>query len=194
MEGARRIDEWSHIADRVPTLSAVPHLAALQEEHAAWLDLLPSEWEVLTMINGERDLRTIAALLARSEFDIAKVVYGLVSTGVVELHVPSAVSARLARMATPPVPLSIIPERPEPVESPPVEVETAPRSLSSTPTEADDLEAGFRRLRRGDFDGAVLAWKRFLGADPNGEWSERVRGGVEAATWLRGLLGARYGD
>ena len=49
------------------------------------LDLLPSEWEVLTMIDGALDLRAIASRLARTEFDLAKVVYGLVSTGVVDV-------------------------------------------------------------------------------------------------------------
>jgi tetratricopeptide (TPR) repeat protein len=44
---------------------------------------------VLTAIDGESDLRAIAASLARSEFDIAKVAYGLLSTGVVELLPPA---------------------------------------------------------------------------------------------------------
>jgi hypothetical protein len=91
MEGARRIDEWSMISDRVPSLLAVPALTALQQDmHAPMLDLLPSEWEVLTMIDGATDLRAISAKLARSEFDTAKVVYGLVSTGVVSLKIPQA--------------------------------------------------------------------------------------------------------
>ena len=47
------------------------------------LDLLPHEWEVLTMIDGERDLRAIAASLGRDEFEIAKIAYGLVTTGVI---------------------------------------------------------------------------------------------------------------
>jgi tetratricopeptide (TPR) repeat protein len=37
------------------------------------------------MIDATRDLRGIAAALGRSEFEIAKIAYGLVSTGVVEL-------------------------------------------------------------------------------------------------------------
>lgn len=88
MEAARRIDEWSRIADKVPHLGAVPVLAPLNEEHASQLDLLPNEWEVLTIIDGVHDLRGIAAALARSEFDIAKIAYGLVSTGVIELRLP----------------------------------------------------------------------------------------------------------
>ena len=38
------------------------------------------------MIDGVRDLRSIAAELNRDEFDTAKVVYGLATTGVVEIR------------------------------------------------------------------------------------------------------------
>ncbi|HEX4470180.1 MAG TPA: DUF4388 domain-containing protein [Gemmatimonadaceae bacterium] len=89
MEGARRIDEWSRIADKVPSLAVVPVLAAMRDDgQASQLDLLPPEWEVLSMIDGMRDLRVIASTLGRAEFDIARVVYGLVTTGVVEVRTP----------------------------------------------------------------------------------------------------------
>jgi hypothetical protein len=88
MEGARRIDEWSRIADKVPSLSAVPELAPVEADRASVLDLLPHEWEVLMMIDATRDLRGIAGSLGRSEFEIAKIAYGLVTTGVVVLRQP----------------------------------------------------------------------------------------------------------
>ncbi len=85
MEGARRIDEWSRIEDVIPNLDVVPELAAVDtdREGGAMLDLLPHEWQVLTMIDGERDLRGIAAALGRDEFEIAKIAYGLATTGIV---------------------------------------------------------------------------------------------------------------
>jgi len=93
MEGARRIDEWSRIADKVPSLGVVPVLAPVREDgQGSQLDLLPPEWEVLSMIDGARDLRAIAATLGRAEFDIARVVYGLVTTGVVEVRTPDRAS------------------------------------------------------------------------------------------------------
>ncbi len=88
MEGARRIDEWSRIADKVPNLGVVAVLAQVNDDHPSLLDLLPNEWEVLTMIDGTRDLRAIASALVRSEFDVAKIVYGLLATGIVELRTP----------------------------------------------------------------------------------------------------------
>lgn len=92
MEGARRIDEWSRIADKVPSLLAVPVLAPVTEGHSSSLDLQPSEWEVLAMIDGSADLKGIAAALGKSEFDVGKVAFGLITTGVVELRLPERLS------------------------------------------------------------------------------------------------------
>jgi tetratricopeptide (TPR) repeat protein len=86
MEAARRIDEWSRIEGKIPNLGVVPVLAPVADSHATLLDLRPNEWEVLAQIDGERDLRAIAASLGASEFDVARVAYGLVTTGVVELR------------------------------------------------------------------------------------------------------------
>jgi hypothetical protein len=88
MEGARRIDEWSRIADIVPNLAVVPELAPVGDRDGAMLDLLPHEWQVLTMIDGERDLRAIAVALAREEFEIAKIAYGLATTGIIGIRSP----------------------------------------------------------------------------------------------------------
>ena len=84
-------DEWSRIETQVPHLGVVPALSALDETGPApQLDLHPSEWEVLAEVDGERDLRRIASALRVSEFEVARTVFGLVTTGVVTLHDPTA--------------------------------------------------------------------------------------------------------
>jgi hypothetical protein len=83
MEGARRIDEWSRIEKRIPHLGIVPALAPPPEGGGGELDLLPPEWEVLALVDAERDVRTVAAELGRSEFEVAKTLFGLESAGVV---------------------------------------------------------------------------------------------------------------
>jgi hypothetical protein len=93
MEGARRIDEWARIAEKVPSLAAVPTFAPVDSDRPSQLDLLPHEWEVLTMIDGAHDLRSIASKLGRAEFDVAKIAYGLVSTGVIEIKAPRRLSS-----------------------------------------------------------------------------------------------------
>ena len=93
MEGARRIDEWSRLEDRIPSLEAIPMLNELPDTGSP-LDLRPDEWEVVAEIDGTRDIRQIAADLGRSSFDVAKIIFGLVTTGVITVE--ESVQARRA--------------------------------------------------------------------------------------------------
>src|SRR6266852_6427689 len=88
MEGARRIDEWSRIERRIPHLGVIAALAPPPSDGGGELDLLPPEWEVLAAVDGQRDVRAIARELGRSEFDVAKTLFGLESAGVVVLADP----------------------------------------------------------------------------------------------------------
>jgi hypothetical protein len=90
MEGARRIDEWSRMMDRVPDATVVPRLAPLTDGPQSFIDLLPREWEVLSLIDGEENLRHLAIELAISEFDVARIIYGMLTTGLIELAKGSA--------------------------------------------------------------------------------------------------------
>ncbi|HEX2203749.1 MAG TPA: DUF4388 domain-containing protein [Longimicrobium sp.] len=84
MEAARRVDEWSTLESRVPHMGVIPALTSESAEGPT-LDLHPTEWEVLAEIDGSRTLKEIAANLGRSDFDVAKIVYGMVTTGIVEI-------------------------------------------------------------------------------------------------------------
>jgi tetratricopeptide (TPR) repeat protein len=89
MEAARRIDEWSRIGSKVSHLRLVPRLPPPDEQGSELLDLVPFEWEVLAAVDGERDLHSLAEVLGRSEFEIARTVYGLTNAGVVVLDDPA---------------------------------------------------------------------------------------------------------
>ncbi|HEU4454213.1 MAG TPA: DUF4388 domain-containing protein [Longimicrobium sp.] len=84
MEAARRIDEWSTLEHKIPHMGVVPALVSESTEGPT-LDLHPSEWEVLAEIDGQRTLKEISGALGRGEFDVAKIVYGMVTTGIVEI-------------------------------------------------------------------------------------------------------------
>ena len=84
MEGARRIDEWSRMKDRITGPEMVLTLAELRDSDS-YIDLRPAEWEVLALIDGNHSLRDIAAELAVSEFEVAKTVYGMLSMELVEV-------------------------------------------------------------------------------------------------------------
>lgn len=103
MEGARRIDEWTHIQQRIPHVGVIPVLAPVDARHAPSLELLPHEWEVLAAIDGETDLRGVAANLGRSDFQVAKIAFGLVATGIVVVREPAeppATASEPAELAT----------------------------------------------------------------------------------------------
>ena len=90
MEGARRIDEWSRIEAHLPHLNVVPLLSDPgASDGMSHLHLLPDEWLVLAQVDGVRDVRGVASSLARPEFEVAKTLFGLVSTGIIAVSDPA---------------------------------------------------------------------------------------------------------
>ena len=87
MEAARRTDEWSRIEKKITHLGLVPRLAPVIDT-AGPLDLLPVEWEVLAVIDGERSVRDFAVVLGRPEFEVARTLFGLATAGIVLLEDP----------------------------------------------------------------------------------------------------------
>jgi hypothetical protein len=166
MEGARRIDEWSRIADRVPNLSVIPDLAPGDAEHPALLDLLPQEWKVLAMIDGATDLRSIAATLSMSEFDVAKVVYGLVSTGVVLLRQPTRASVPVA-----------LPNEPR-----------KPSHLTPHGVAPSALRRGADLFRSGKLEDGIATWSAFVESAPTYPSAPALREAVVGATKLVEVL------
>lgn len=214
MEGARRIDEWTRLESRVPNAEAVPMLAQVSDRDTTPLELKPDEWEVLAEIDAERDVRQIAADLGRSEFDVAKIIYGLVSTGVVvvqERH--SRVSELQLRQAAEQVEELLRAGRTDEAQKLAGELETsypervelavlAGRTLIAqnrmrAATEAfsravmlDPLSPeahyrlGFSAVHTGELERATRAWDTFVRLSPNGESRQLV---VQALAAMREL-------
>ena len=86
MENARRLDEWSRIAEHVPHLGIVPAIAATAGAGQPGLRLEPDQWEVLTLVDGARDLRAIARALSCAPFEVARTLASLITTGLVEVR------------------------------------------------------------------------------------------------------------
>src|SRR6266542_1600429 len=78
------------VPDREPhsPRRVVPSLAPPPEGGGGELDLLPPEWEVLALIDGDRSVRGLATELGRSDFEVAKTLFGLESAGVIVLVDP----------------------------------------------------------------------------------------------------------
>ncbi|GAC1515335.1 MAG: hypothetical protein NVS1B4_05410 [Gemmatimonadaceae bacterium] len=165
MEGARRIDEWSRIAHKVPHLGVIPRLASVAGEKPPLLDLLPNEWSVLALIDGVNDLRAIAAALGHSEFDTARIAYGLVSTGVIELQadahgvgdIPQSDAASLVAAAR----AALAEGRPDDA------LVAARQALTADPQNgAGHLVVGRALMRMSHMTDALAALRRAVSADP----------------------------
>ncbi len=83
MEAARRIDEWQVLARRVPSTALVP--AFTEDGGTTSISLNPREWAVIRKIDERRTIEEIADALGTSPFETAKVVYGLITSGLVSL-------------------------------------------------------------------------------------------------------------
>lgn len=85
MEGSRRIDEWSRIAQKIPSLDMVLSLNP-SDEIRRELALKPEEWAILAQVDGKRTCGEIVELLGGKELEIGKILYGLVVTGLVKVE------------------------------------------------------------------------------------------------------------
>jgi hypothetical protein len=211
MESARRIDEWSRIADKIPHMRVVPVLAEIAEDHESQLDLLPHEWEVLSLIDGQRDLRAIADLHGHDDFETAKVVYGLVTTGVVAMKPHWRTSVAMPNEKT-----DTAPAAPAPAEATTLQANTqpAPRTsgrsaapristpsapLPPAPLNTENpgimaaLNRGYSAARAGELEAACASWERFLALAPDHPFAARVRSAKAAAAALRAELDAHHG-
>ena len=93
LEGARRVDEWSVIAKKITTVDAVYAFDGELRNHAEEnAQLVQSERRVLPLINGVNSVRDIVDGTGLSEFEVCRILFGLISAG------------RLRRVATAPPP------------------------------------------------------------------------------------------
>lgn len=101
MEAARRLDEWATLSASIPHPNVVPTLEGPDSSADTTLDLKPHEWEILAEIDGERTLKQIAVELGRSDFEVAKTVFGLLSTHVVTIADTAPVAPAPTRSQSP---------------------------------------------------------------------------------------------
>jgi len=84
MEAARRLDEWKVLSRKIPGMEYVPRF--LRRDVAEPVTLSPLEWNLVIAMDGKKSLAEIARGMGTSAFDTAKVVYGLITSGLVEMR------------------------------------------------------------------------------------------------------------
>ena len=83
MEVARKLDEWRVLSKKIPSLDLIPELESLGHKKVSFNT---QEWHVLSKINGVNSITEIAGLTNMGPIDIAKLIYGLVASGLVHLR------------------------------------------------------------------------------------------------------------
>jgi len=101
MEAARRLDEWKVLSRKIPGVDHIPVL--ILRDTAEPVTLSPVEWNVVTRIDGKKTIEELARAVQLSSFETAKVLYGLITSGLVEMR--SRDTARTATGATGPQPV-----------------------------------------------------------------------------------------
>ncbi|MFZ2493317.1 MAG: DUF4388 domain-containing protein [Thermoanaerobaculia bacterium] len=84
MEAARRLDEWRVLSRKIPSVEYVPELHRREHRHEQ-VTLNAQEWTLLTRIDGRRSIVEIGRELNVSAFDVAKILYGMITAELVVL-------------------------------------------------------------------------------------------------------------
>jgi len=83
LEAARQIDEWKGMEKVIPSMDVVVDF--IPEPDMSDIELNQEEWRVLTTVDGEKSAKEIAQKLDVKEFDTARILYGLISSGLLKI-------------------------------------------------------------------------------------------------------------
>jgi hypothetical protein len=107
MEAARRLDEWRVLSRKIPSLDLVPYFTS--REHAAdQVTLSPQEWILVTRIDGEKTIEEIASDLKWAPFDVSKLLFGMITSGLVALAKPGETGDTGQRWQAGPNPVTLL--------------------------------------------------------------------------------------
>ena len=119
LDAARQIDEWHDIQKVITSLDLI---LAIEEKPSAGTEdikLQPVEWRALSLVDGSRSIKQIVKDGHAAEFEICKVLYGLLTAGLLKVvpvtapaPKPAAAAAPAPKPATAAVPAP--PPKPEP--------------------------------------------------------------------------------
>lgn len=86
LEAARSIDEWKQIEKLIPSLDLLVKIVENPETDTENIKLTSEEWKILTFVDNQSTIKEIAKRVNQSEFQTAKVFYGLISSGLVTVE------------------------------------------------------------------------------------------------------------
>ncbi|MDH4207989.1 MAG: DUF4388 domain-containing protein [Anaerolineae bacterium] len=111
MEGSRRVKEYEMLQDELPDLDLALKFTERPDARLRGINLTGEEWRVVSFINPRNTIRQIAKANSMSDFKMRRIVYGLLSAGLVELVIPEGPKTIVTATevaAPPPVKRSLI--------------------------------------------------------------------------------------
>lgn len=84
MEAARRLDEWRVLSRKIPSLDLIPFFVS--RDQSDQVTLSPHEWILVTRIDDEHTIEEVAEQLHWSAFDVSKLLFGMITSGLVALR------------------------------------------------------------------------------------------------------------
>lgn len=99
MEGSRRLEEWNRIKKKIPSTDVVFKMATAPGEGSFEISLKPVEWNLLQLTDGTRSVAELAEETGRTDFEVARILYGLFSAGLLEFAADAEVERLRAERA-----------------------------------------------------------------------------------------------
>lgn len=85
MEGSRRLKEWERLQEELPNLDISLRFTDRPDARLRNINLTVEEWRVVSFINPRNSVRQIAEANNLSEFQIRRIVYGMLQAGLVQV-------------------------------------------------------------------------------------------------------------
>lgn len=85
MEGSRRLKEWERLQEELPNLDISLRFTDRPDARLRNINLTVEEWRVVSFINPRNTVRQIAQANNLSEFQIRRIVYGMLQAGLVQI-------------------------------------------------------------------------------------------------------------
>jgi hypothetical protein len=84
MEGSRRLKEWEILQEEIPDLDIALRFTDNPDARLKNINLTVEEWRVVSFVNPRNTIRQIAKGNNLSDFEIRRIVYGMLQAGLVE--------------------------------------------------------------------------------------------------------------
>lgn len=88
LEGSRRVKEWERLQDELPDLNMALKFTDNPQVQLRGINLSVDEWRVISYINPRNSIKRIAQRIGMDDFQIRKIVYGMLQAGLVEIIEP----------------------------------------------------------------------------------------------------------